>query len=232
MQKIAIGSLLTAFVLVGCLSPAGAEISVTVSGGETPTTTIEGNVAVQEVGTPVLQGAVASLNGNSLEIQVKGDADKTSAALSGLIVKSELTRNELKGFVAFKAGTALAQIDDPSVEEMIEVEGGKLVTGHLSEIGETAVKINDQEVSLSQISRLCSPRIYAFVCPLVAVASPSDGSFAATGGQIKLSRTTSRLKEGTDTDSSAKRCCRMPPIPVVVPKGKKGGHHIHIVIPI
>src|SRR5437868_13999733 len=132
-------------VLVTWTSVANAEVTVKISGEKEPTTTIEGSVDVSADDSPLLKGSIATIHGNTLEIHLKESAARgdVPGVLQGMILKPELSSNELKGYLALTPSTALTKIDDPDVEELIEVEGGQLVSGRITQISDDAVQIGE-----------------------------------------------------------------------------------------
>jgi len=233
IARLDVRLLLVLFALIPAqVVPAGAAVTVKVSGGAAPEVNVEGSAAVTAADIAVMQGSFAAIAGNTLELQAKEPgSEKLSTIVSGTIIKSQLTQSELKGYVAFLSGPSLIAIDDPAVDEMIEIEGGQLVSGHITQMSSEAIKIGEQEVPVAKITRLCSPRIFEFVCPFVKVAS-SD-AFEGSAPQITLKPTTSPYqgkKNESEVGANQKRCCNFAKVAPVVTAKKKGGFHIPIII--
>jgi hypothetical protein len=222
--------------LVFCLTlqfsrPSNAELTFKMVGEKSPDVAVQGTIKLSGEDVPALQECVATIKGNIVEVSVPtregGDRNVT---LRGAIIKSELSAGTFKGYIAINDDPYLATIDDPDVEELIEVTGGGVVRGKITEISTNGVKIGDQTIPLSVIARICSPTIFEFSCAIASEMKNVAAGFEGRSQELRLQRTTSIADE---KKGSQKRCCKFPPLTVPGKgKGKGGGHHIHIIIPI
>ncbi len=206
------------------------EVVVKVS-GEQPTTTIEGTAPIASQGIDALKNAIAEFHGNSVDITIPGqDASGAVEVMSAVILKPVLTSLELSGYLVITKTTAsLTKIDDPDIEELIEVAGGGTISGHITQISDEAVTIDNKPVPLNKISRICSPRIFAFSCPLSGGKDKLEDGFEARACELDFQHTTQLV---TAASGEKKRCCKFPPLLVPPIKPKGGHHHIHIIVPI
>jgi hypothetical protein len=210
--------------------PAFCELNVKMIGEKNPSVAVEGTIAISGDDVPALQKCTATIKGNIIEVAVP-DSSGSTIALRGAIIKSELAPGMFKGYVALSDHPYLAKIDDPEVEELIEVRGGGVVSGHITEITADGVKIGGQTIPLSAISRICSPTIFEFSCAIASAMKTVGNGFEGRSEEMQLQRTTAINKEKKQGEK--KRCCKFPPLTVPGKgKGKGGGHHIHIIIPI
>jgi hypothetical protein len=211
--------------------PSNAELSFKMVGEKSPDVAVQGTINLSGDDVPALQECVATIKGNIVEVSVpdKEDGEK-NVTLRGAIIKSELSAGTFKGYIAINDNPYLAKIDDPDVEELIEVTGGGIVSGKITEISANGVKIGDQTIPLSAIARICSPTIFEFSCAIASEMKNVAAGFEGRSQEMRLQRTTS-IADGKKR--SQKRCCKFPPLTVPGKgKGKGGGHHIHIIIPI
>jgi hypothetical protein len=214
------------------IPPASAELNVKLVGAKTQSVSAEGTVGLFGDDVPALKNSVATINGNIIEVTVPDPegSDKTTT-LRGAIIKSELSAGAFTGYIAINDNPYLVKVDDPEVEELIEVVGGGIVSGKITEITANGVKIGDQLIPLAAISRICSPTIFQFTCAIASQMNNVVDGFEGRSKEMQLQRTTSLDK--SKKNPAAKRCCKFPPL--IAPgkgKGKGGGHHIHIIIPI
>lgn len=214
------------------VSPALAALDLKFVGGNDSNVAVKGTVDLSGDDVPALKKCTATINGNVVEVAVPDGEGGKTIALQGAIIKSELTSGVFKGYIAFNDHPYLAKIDDPEVEELIEVKGGRVVSGHITEISAAGVKVGDQTIPLNSISRICSPTIFGFTCAIASQAKEVGQGFEGRSDEMQLERTTSINTD--DKNKGKKRCCKFSPIvPPTKGKGKgHGGHHIHIVIPI
>jgi len=219
------------FALCISTSPARAELTMMVSGDKEPSMSLKGTVTLSGNDVPALSKSTATINGNLIEVTTPGEGgSEQPVVLRGALLKAKLTESSFTGYVALGDNPYLAKIDDPEVEELIEINGGQTVSGHITEISQAGVKISERTIPFNQISRLCSPTIFEFSCPIATEVKPEGESYKSTSASMELKRTTSIDKK----NKSGKRCCQFPPLMAPTKKQKKegGGHHIHIIIPI
>ena len=235
MRKSAEILTLVSVLTIGLAGPGGAEVTVTVTDiNKAPDIHIEGQVTVKADDVHVLQGTSAQIDGNTVNIvMTKPGSTEPTRVLSGVIIKSMVTPVNFKGYVVFQGGPGLVEIDDPDVEEMIEIQGGQLVSGHIAQVDQRTVKIGNRELPMSQISRLCSPRIFMIDCMLAAKTGLPTDTYEGNAASMKFTPTTSLPKDGqvAKAGDSQKRCCQLPPL-VMPPLSKKKSGHVHIVIPL
>lgn len=225
----------TAFAGVMLLAaPAAlAQLNLTVSGDAEKKVALKGTVMIDGDDVPALRKARATITGNVVEMSVPGSAGAHPVVLTGAIIKSELTRTKFTGYMAVSDHPFLAEVDDPNVEELIEVEGGQVIKGRITQISAAGATIGDRTIPLDKISRICSPTIFQFVARLSTTEEPGEGGrLTASATAMQLERTTS-VDKSKGKSGTGKRCCQFPPLTAPVQKKKEGGgHHIHIIIPI
>ncbi|MBI4534283.1 MAG: hypothetical protein HY711_10105 [Candidatus Melainabacteria bacterium] len=183
---------------------------------------VDGQVPVNKVGELLLADAQVMLKGSVIDVEgVPEGATKKATVLSGVVFNAKVTgtgkSRRLSGYAYFRQGPSLTAIDDPATEEMIDVEDGGVVGGHILAVNHERIEMQTptgvREVSVEKIRRICSPRIFAFTMP-VAVASPvaTGQGFQGECSQIKFERTAKacrRTKDdmATDGQKRPRLCC-------------------------
>lgn len=234
MRKLFVSTFLT---FAFAASTAYGEISVSITGKE-PEVVLQGEASISAEDLPGMEGTTAEIHGNTVQFKNKAGA----VVLEGAILKPQLGRDSFTGYVALQKGSAMVTVDDPNIEELIDVEGQGLVNGRITEISSESVTIGDKKFPLGKIGRLCSPRILQFACALKP-KKEEEYNFQANATKISFKPTTTRMTEKEAKESKLagliKRCCKLPPLPPPPPppkkgkgKGKGAGHHtIHIYLP-
>jgi len=188
--------------------------------------TFEGEVGVKHVGPVKLTGGLAVVRNNVIDVEVPQEGTSVKkTVLSGVMLQSKVqgsgNQAKVSGFVYFRQGPSLTVIDDPDTEELIDIEGGGTVTGKITSINnnevEIATKTGVKRVGISDVRKMCSPRIYSFVMPLAAQAPISgDQAFQANADQIQFTPTAhpcKKRREGEPTKTASgqpRQCCFEP----------------------
>jgi len=216
MSLLAVFLSLVMFVQYSCWAPvvmaATINFSPTGSGGEG---TFIGEVNVSRIGKMKLSNGVVAVNGNVVDVLVSGaDLTQKKTVLSGVVYKSKVEGSgsnvKLQGQCFFTSGSGLVEIDDPNAEELIDLVDGGVVSGHITALNheecEVETKSGKRRLAMAMVSKIRSPRAWAFTIPIALGAAVATGTaFSGSANQCTFNATmTTKVASGASKTSTSK----------------------------
>ncbi len=250
MKKLALSmGLLIAVERV--LTPLAADAAaVTYTPKDVKGGAVDGEVPVNKVGDLLLTDAAAIIKGNVIDVESKDIATGVKkTVLSGVVFNTKVSGSgvqaKVQGYVYFRQGSGISTLDDVDCEEMIDIEDGGVVGGKIVAVNRDELVLStaagERRVPVEKIKRICSPRIFSFVMPVVSGQKLDlTQTFQATAKDMKFERTTKRCTDKEKKAAQAqgrnpRSCCPGLALAVPPPRAQQpaqGGAKIVVIAAI